>query len=102
MPSAKALTNFRAFEIPPTAGYVEVTVDSSDCMAIGQFHDLSDGVCLMRGVIRDINGNVITFANVPQEDGDTEGSMGGRGDRPAAPRPCSDSGSSGHRAEADQ
>ena len=58
MPSAKALTNFRAFEIPPTAGYVEVTVDSSDCMAIGQFHDLSDGVCLMRGVIRDINGNV--------------------------------------------
>src|SRR5262249_49650960 len=70
-----ALTTFLRFAIPPTAGYVEVTVGSNLYMAVGQFHDLSDGVLLMHGVIREINGTVITFENVPREDGDTSGRM---------------------------
>jgi hypothetical protein len=70
-----SLTTFSSFEIPPTATYVDVVLASSQYMVVGQFHDLTDGVLLMHGVIRAINGNVVTFENIPRDDGDVGGLM---------------------------
>ena len=74
--STRKITDFSGFEIPGAAGYVDVIVDSTQYMAVGQFHDLSDGVLLMHGVIRGINGNIVTFENVPMSDGNIAGTMG--------------------------
>jgi hypothetical protein len=68
-----ALTTFSSFQIPAAAQTVDVTVASNQYMAVGQFHDLSDGVLLMHGVVRAITGNVISYENVPRDDGDILG-----------------------------